>query len=225
MPEIISPITLAHKRSLASFPDAKAMYEFAGDHAAKWRSGEIRRCLREINIARQHVDEHRFMREYLWCVYVSGFSAKTISNKYAALLRAHKIENFSGRYEPIAVSNIVRDFSGVYSVFKNRTKAAAVQETRGCILEQTWPWFFREFVEHRDPSELDGLPNIGPALARHLARNLGNLNICKPDVHLNRLAKHYGYEDAERLCLAVSSDPVGKTDMILWFASVDHGTN
>lgn len=200
------------------------MFAFALEHVRLHRQSEFDRSLSSILAMKNGVSERDFFLEYLWCVYVSGFSAKIISSKYKSLLVSHNILDAAGEYIGISPKNIVSNLSPVLSVFKNRSKAKAVQATRRIMLDMGWAGFYGKFVKARDPQALDALPNIGPALACHLARNLGNLSICKPDVHLNRLAGHYGFATAMDMCKALSDDEIGKTDMVLWYAAADHGT-
>lgn len=224
MSELVEHLEIV-KRSLSSFPDASSMYSFANQHVKEHRLQEYNRSLASMITAQQgEINQHWFMREYLWVVYVSGFSAEIISSKYNKLLIAHQIEDGFGSYIPIKKDNILSDLAPVFEVFKNKKKADAIQQTRKLIFYHDWPYFYDYYVKQRDPEKLDLLPNIGPALACHLARNLGNDKVCKPDVHLNRLAERYGYDSAADLCRAVSPAPIGLTDLILWFAAKDHGT-
>lgn len=223
MPEIIKKIDCL-KRSLKSFKSAKEMFAFANIHVEKNRSSEFLKCWSAIEQASlQKPTPHKFLREYLWCVHVSGFSAACISSKYDSLLRAHRIEDSHGNFMEICTDNVVRDLSEVFTIFKNKVKAMAIQKTRSLILELGWDGFERRYSP-RQPELLIGLPNIGPALSIHLARNMGNINLVKPDVHLTRLSNQYGFSSVADMCKDVSLEPLAKTDLVLWLASVDHGT-
>jgi hypothetical protein len=66
---------------------------------------------------------------------------------------------------------------------------------------------------------LDDLPHIGGITKYHLAKNFG-VDVPKPDVHLQRLADHYG-ETVMALCqrLSVASGLAIRTvDVVLWRA-------
>ena len=235
MPEILAPVEIERK-PLNSYSDAHRMFSAAKKHVEEHRQREFETCSKNCSsAAKKEIDPHWFLREFLWCVYVSGFSAKTISKKYDSLLRAHRIEDRNGNYIDINIRNayfsalreggeIVDGYKEVLEIFKNKRKAESVQLVRNLIYKETWPSFYMKYVHDRSPAQLEELPGLGPALSCHLARNLGNLNVCKPDVHLKRLASHYNYVSVEALCKGVSADPIGLTDLILWFASVDHGT-
>jgi len=65
---------------------------------------------------------------------------------------------------------------------------------------------------------LESLPYIGNITKFHLARNLG-LDIAKPDRHLVRFAKRFGYKDVQQFCKDISKksyDTVGVIDVVLW---------
>lgn len=229
--EPVSPLRLTQRMALTSFPDAKSMYRFASDHVADRRQRDVNMAFAPMLAAKgRPLTEHFFLREYLWCVYVSGFSAKTISRKYAQLLVAHGIEDHKGRYRKGFhtigdLDNLGHPvYQDVFAVFKNKSKAKAVQATRKMLRQQGWGPFRDRFLEGRDPAKIAGLPFMGPALSCQLARNLGNLSVAKPDVHLTRLAKRYGYPSVLEMCKDLSPDVPAYTDLVLWYACVDHGT-
>jgi hypothetical protein len=65
---------------------------------------------------------------------------------------------------------------------------------------------------------LETLPWIGPITKYHLARNLG-IDCAKPDRHLMRIAKHFGYDDVQEMCAYIASMTmlrIGTVDVILW---------
>ncbi len=65
---------------------------------------------------------------------------------------------------------------------------------------------------------LKSLPWIGDITKYHLARNLG-IDVAKPDRHLMRIAKKFGYSDVQQMCKEVSEktgDRIGTVDLVLW---------
>lgn len=229
MPELVTEPTKAEElRSLTSFPDGVSMYLYASSYVEQYRKTEFDECWTTMAAAAQSpITPHKFLREYLWCVYVAGFSAKTIASYYPKLLVAHQIENEAGEYQEPLPWNVLEfedAIQPVIDLFANRAKATAIQKTRGMIMMDGWPKFHDDWLAQRDPLTIQGLPYMGPALSKHLARNLGNLGVVKPDVHLNRLALKYSYANAEDMCKKLSNEPPGKTDLLLWLASRDNGT-
>jgi thermostable 8-oxoguanine DNA glycosylase len=62
------------------------------------------------------------------------------------------------------------------------------------------------------------LPYIGSITAVHLAKNLG-FNVAKPDRHLVRLSRQFGYICAADLCSDIAKDTgeqVKVIDLALW---------
>lgn len=226
--EIVKPLPFKKKKSsLVLFGTAHEMYAFAREHVFANRRKEYETSRDSIlKASKVEVSEHWFFREYVWCVHVAGFSAARVSKFYQKLLVAHNIEDDGGAYIQPSQGNVIKGeaMERVYAVWRNRAKAATVQKTRQLLVDVGWPTFKVKFVADRDPGKIGQLPFMGPALSRHLARNLGNVNVVKPDVHLNRLADKYGFESAEAMCKAVSDDPPGMTDLIIWYAAQDHGT-
>jgi len=71
---------------------------------------------------------------------------------------------------------------------------------------------------------LETLPWIGPITKYHLARNLG-MDCVKPDRHLMRLAKEYGFDNPQTMCEYISEKRdmrIGTVDVILWRYSNMH---
>lgn len=213
---------------LTKFSSLQDLWKFVSSHVDVHRKAEYDDWWeRTQKVQTQEISEHLFLKECLFSIYVSGFKASTIEKKFYTLLKLHNIED-DGKYIPITSENIVTDFTEIYKVFGNKQKAKAVQELRSKILTLGWEKFHSTYVKSRDPNALKGLPFVGgPALARHITRNFGNINVVKPDVHLNRLAKAYERKDALDLCNALATDSKlspAQVDIMLWFASIDHKT-
>ena len=68
---------------------------------------------------------------------------------------------------------------------------------------------------------METLPWIGPITKYHLARNLG-IDVAKPDRHLVRLAKRFGYNEStgvQQMCEELAErtrDRIGVVDVVLW---------
>jgi thermostable 8-oxoguanine DNA glycosylase len=173
----------------------------------------------------QPVTEERFTREFTWCVYVSGFSSKVIAKKFDALLEAHGIYH-AGKFVPAIQATIFND-TKVLPVFANKFKMGHVRKLRNWIAMDGWGPFWSRVGDLKNPADLEKLNGIGPALSCHLARNMGNLDVVKPDKHLIRLSKAYGYSQPIDLCMAckgLTDMRLGEIDLVLWMASVDCGT-
>ena len=214
-------------KSLVSFDNFEEMWEYAHNHVETHRKKDLEKFWSIVlEASKKPFTEHFFIREHMWCCYVAGFSAATIAKKFPQLLLKHNIEDINGNYLPITQENIrsIDNAADLLEVFGNKRKAESVQKMRRLIYENVWDMLYRERLMWKKPEMLNGLPGIGPTLACHLARNLGNINVVKPDVHLMRLANCYGFKTPEDMCKAAPGGPIGRTDLVLWLACVDCGT-
>lgn len=221
--EHMSKLTRLNRPSLLSFSTPKELWAFALNYVVAHRLQDLNAAWRPIRCRNVSglVSESDFLKEYTWVVYVSGFSARVVSSFFDKLLIAHGLFRNGQvcRWDD-------QDHSGaVFSINKNRAKYRAVQHTWRLLATMGWGAFSDKFIRKPDPGVLRELKGIGPALSFHLARNLGNIQCVKPDVHLNRLASHFGLASAEELCRSVNpAEPAGFTDLVLWMAAVDCGT-
>jgi hypothetical protein len=170
------------------------------------------------------ISEEFFFRNYLWCVYVSGFSAKAVTANYDKLLVAHNLVDVRGRFVPSEIAS-PPDKDQVFKIWRNHAKFNAIFKTRAEVREG-WSPFRKRYLEDRDPLAMQNIAFMGPALSMHLARNLGAVQLVKPDVHLVRLAKKFGFDTAHNLCLGARDAcprmahwPLGKVDLLLWYAA------
>lgn len=168
------------------------------------------------------VDPDMFFREYVWVVHATGFSAKAVGKFMPRLAEAY------GPYGVLAGEDFETAFDRVRKVCNNPQKAKAVHKTAGllrdAIEKDGWGKFRDESLS--SPDLLQKLPYIGKITCFHLARNLGVLECVKPDLHLVRLAAHWGFSDCEALCRAVRpvGMPLGIVDLVLWYACSTFGT-
>ena len=170
------------------------------------------RCSEQIAYFRQlrleHVTPELFWREYVWGLYTSGFKASIVTKIYPRLIEAF------GPLGELAAPEII--VQRVIGVFGNKRKAAAGSVVK-CSLETfTWTKFRSMYCDSIE--KLQSLPYVGKITKYHLARNLG-YDVCKPDLHLCRLARYFSYEDPERMCAALSitnNERIGVVDYVLW---------
>ena len=215
-------------RSLLDFASAHAMLAYARRHVEQHRQAEFIAAFTKYERASlTEVTEEAFTLEYTWAVHVSGWSARVITAKIDKILAVHNIV-VDGKFIPATPQSVlnVDDYDKVLTVFKNVAKARAVIETRLLISLETWPEFKKDYLlKPVLPERLQKLSYMGPAMSCHLARNLGNLDVVKPDKHLVRLADYYGFETPLVMCQTIAQgEPVGKIDLILWLAAIDAGT-
>lgn len=225
--ELLQNISV-QKTKLTSFKDIFELWEFCHQHVLDRRMGEIATYWKNIEEL-SHIDfilEEDFMPEYVFSVYSAGFKASVVTKKFNQLLYAHNIFDANGKFiDALSINRSQQmSYNLALGVIGNKAKAKAIQDTRATIAATGWEAFHRTYLKGKEPEKIRGLPFMGPALSCHVARNLGNVNVAKPDVHLNRLAQHYGIESAQKLCETISGYPAAYNDLVLWLASADHGT-
>lgn len=172
----------------------------------------------------EDVDSDFFFREYTWVVHATGFSAKAVGRFMPRLVGAY------GIWSDLAGEEFDDAFERVRKVCNNRPKAKAVWATAKQMAAEVglaghgWD----EFKEDRlsSPELLKALPYVGPVTCFHLARNIGLLECVKPDLHLVRMAEHWGFPGCVEMCEAMRPEgmPLGIVDLILWYAASTFGT-
>ncbi len=176
----------------------------------------------------KHLSSTTFFTEYVWCVYVSGFRAKTISKIWQRLLDCYINLDLDG--EQRHGGSIDKLKQRAMAIFANERKVDAIIRCGTMIREAHnaigWQRFRNEQLS--TPELLQELPFIGPITCYHLARNIGLLQYVKPDVHLLRMAQKWGYESPQKMCDYLGQSyglKPGIVDLILWYAASTFGTN
>lgn len=135
-----------------------------------------------------------FFKEFCWAVLCSGMKEKVARGMMERL--------FNNGFHPETIGHPLK------------RKALEVGVSK--YLE----WFKRlkEMPNGMRVDFLDTLPHIGPITKYHLAGNLG-LDFAKPDVHLSRIAKRYGYASVQEMCKFIASktgERIRTVDLVLW---------
>jgi thermostable 8-oxoguanine DNA glycosylase len=170
----------------------------------------------------EEVTVERFFIEYVWVVHATGFSAKVVGKMVERLLKAY------GHPFDLARKEQAEAIGPVLKVCNNPQKAKAVHQASKIVRDGVDAFGWEKYREHflSDPVKLGELPYIGKITRYHLARNIGLLEFVKPDLHLVRMAEHWGYPGAVEMCEAVRPEgmPLGIVDLILWYAASTFGT-
>lgn len=159
------------------------------------------------------IDAPRFMQEYTWCVYVSGFNARVITKKWDAISKALLLP------DPYTVQSA--QLHDMWPVFKNSKKFLAVKTTARILTQLGWDAFKATFL----PGKVQDLRMIGPITSKHLLRNIG-YDVVKPDLHMERLAEKLGFADrgVDWMCLRGSEwleERIGVVDFCMWSYASD----
>ncbi len=139
----------------------------------------------------ESVTKEKFLTEYIWVVLNSGMK-NSIAKKIFEKFMQTKDFNTIGHLGKREAIKTVLAFSNSY---------------------------FNLFLSARDKvGYLEMLPFIGSITKFHLARNLG-VDCVKPDRHIVRLAKEYGYDDVNKFCAEIAeqkNERIGVVDVVLW---------
>jgi len=182
----------------------------------------------------EEVSPNFFFIEYVWVVHATGFNAKVVAKMLPRLTAAYGIGADGSGWDALGKWRLEEVLSRVLPVCNNPQKAKAVHSTARLMKDAMFPedlgrtesW--EEFRQRRlaSPELLSRLPYVGRITCFHLARNIGLFESVKPDLHLVRLASHWGFKDCVEMCESMRPDgmPLGIVDLILWYASSTFGT-
>lgn len=223
--EIHKDIKLDNKFHLSLTDNYLDFFSKALEFTKEYYSEDMNRI--SSTIFSEITPEH-FFREYIWCVYTSGFNAKIVSKLFPALLEVYsplegvfargKTDVNAGdlRVQALAIVNNVRK---VQSIIDTAFQGGSEIKTSGWVL-------YRD-LKLSSPEKLEKLAYIGPITRYHLARNIGLLNHVKPDLHLVRMAKNWNFDNPISLCKSIQKEfdlPLGIIDLVLWYAASTFGT-
>jgi hypothetical protein len=157
--------------------------------------------------------ETDLLREHAWVVLASGFSEKMVRRVFSVFSLCF--------HDWSSAAVIVHDWeicrATALAVFNNPKKVNSILALSEYVHHMGFDQVKRAIEE--DPvCNLGRLPGLGPVTAWHLAKNLG-WDVAKPDRHLERITRYWGYGDAQGLCLDIAartSDSVAQVDYVLW---------
>lgn len=169
-----------------------------------------------------------FFKEIIWVIYVSGFNAKIISQIYPKLLEVYNslFEVAGGKTDAVNTLDIA---VASMEVFANKCKVKAVIDAafmmNDGIKKFGWEKYKNEYLN--EPDKLKVFPFIGNITKNHLARNIGLLDFIKADLHLNRAAKHWKFENPIKMCEKIQEKfnfPLGLIDLVLFYSFATFGS-
>lgn len=137
-----------------------------------------------------------FVGETIWVILNSGMKEQIARMIY------NKIKQAWNESKPTS------------SAFGHKGKVSAIDYVRANGIS-----LLRQYREADNKLEyLQTIPFIGSITKYHLAKNLGH-DVIKPDRHLVRIAKEFGFWNCFEMCEAISKatgDKVSMVDMVLW---------
>jgi hypothetical protein len=197
-------MTTQSHRLAHSYLDAKQLVISAGyAHEIDWQE----------DVSFDDLTEARFLHEFTWVVFSSGFRESVLRGKYAALVKA-----FCGLTGAADVVRNRRDCRrSALRVFGHHGKVTAVLSVCNLIGSEGFD-SFRHQIEMGGVEFIDRLPFMGPATSYHLAKNIG-LDVVKPDRHLVRIASASGFECPKDFCESINAvvgDALSVIDIVIW---------
>lgn len=198
----------------------RAYFEKARAFAERFYGDEVRRI---SSVRLEDVTPGFFFQEYVWVVHATGFSAKAVGKFMSRLMAAY------GRWDRCGREKFPKVMSRVKPVCNNPQKAKAVHSTAARMVEELRDahWDDWRAANLSDVEKIGELPYVGKITRYHLGRNVGLLDCVKPDLHLVRMADHWGFKDCESMCAAMRGDddvPLGIVDLVVWYAAATFGT-
>jgi len=189
---------------LASYLLAKlAVVEAGFEHELAWQE---QRCVDDV-------DERFFLREAAWVVLSSGMRESVVRRIFPA------VEGSFGQWRSAAwiVAHRKECTGQAQRAFQHARKLEAIVEIARTVACRGLDAVLSDLRE-QGPDALLGLPYMGPATSRHLAKNLG-IDTAKPDRHLVRVAEATGYDSPASLCKFIArmvGDAIAVVDLVIW---------
>lgn len=158
------------------------------------------------------ISKQSFLAEYAWVVLSSGMNEKVVRRKYNELgeifcfwknLQEILLHRVDIRCKALAIFNHKGKVDAIIRMVEYLSEADVQEEL--LKIEADFSYLFK-------------FSFLGPATSLHLAKNLG-FNISKPDRHLVRISKAFGYKSSVDFCKCISGytgDKEGVVDVVLW---------
>ncbi|HEV8286869.1 MAG TPA: hypothetical protein VGQ09_21315 [Chitinophagaceae bacterium] len=161
----------------------------------------------------KNISNQVFLSEYAWVVLSSGMKESIIKNKFSLLSQV-----FYNWSDTLLIHKKQRELKiKALKVFNHSAKISAL-------------FFMAEYLNYNCVSVeikkikelgfeyLERFPFLGPATSLHFAKNLGFI-ISKPDRHLLRISKKFGYNCPFSFCKEIAKETGEKEsviDIVLW---------
>lgn len=139
----------------------------------RWARGVDERTFRAMKLK-------RFLSQYCFVVYASGFRFAVVEERFPRLKKAFH------SFDEVKLWRM-RSVRPAMRVIANERKAHNFLDGAQAVIDEGWPVFKRR-VAADGVEVLQELPGIGPITQDHLAKNIGLLDVPKPDVWLERVA-------------------------------------
>jgi len=192
------------------FEEALSYCEANYPDELEWAKGTTQETFKKLTAK-------KFLENYCWVVYASGFRVSTIEAVFPRLRKAFK------HFDLDALSGM-RSLSEVLAVFNNERKADCFLKGSKAIAEEGFP-VFKKRLKTQGICVLETLPGIGPITKYHLAKNIGLFDEAKPDIWLVRAAEACNTTVDELVTFLSEQYTMSRhvVDVVLWRHGADNG--
>jgi hypothetical protein len=201
---------LKKSTAIRMFESAKAYCEAEHPDEVDWANSITTETFRNLR-------SKRFLSEYCWVVYASGFKVSIIEAIFPDL----KISFKDFELEELAK---MKSIEPALAIFNNESKANSFLKGSKAIAEEGFSAFKRR-LQNTGIDTLEELPGIGPITKFHLAKNIGLADEAKPDVWLVRAADACSSTVQELVEFLSEKYAMSRhaVDVILWRYGADKG--
>lgn len=165
----------------------------------------------------RRMKSRRFLSEYCWVVYASGFRVSVLTKLFPEL--THAFKNFD-----LDALSRTRSIRPVLQVFNNQRKAESFLKGVKLIAEEGFSNFKQRMISE-GVDGLDALPGIGKITKSHLAKNIGLADVAKPDIWLVRAADLCGTTVDPLVSFLSQKYELSQhvVDLVIWRYGADQG--
>jgi hypothetical protein len=182
-------------------------------HTCVCDSGFLNEIEWQDSASLDNLQENTFLQEYAWVVLTSGMSEFVIRSKFCQISECF----YSWRSAESIANHADACIRDAMQVFRHAPKIRAIASTATTIAKVGFQIFKRRLCDEPMPT-LRTLPYIGPVTQYHLAKNIG-FDVAKPDRHLVRIARLFGFLTVHEFCTAVASEVgfrIAVVDLVFW---------
>ncbi len=186
---------------------------FATAKRAVVEAGYLSEIAWQESVSFDFVTEPEFLREYAWVVLNCGMRESIVRKKFG------KLSLCFWRWESASLITTTAETCRrlALGIFNHGPKIDAILSVSHLIANVGFGPFRHGFGEN-PLAALERLPYIGQVTKYHLAKNLG-MEVAKPDRHLSRIAKAFGFQSPQDLCARISGETgvrIPVVDLVLW---------
>ena len=162
------------------------------------------------------IKSKKFLHNYCWAVYESGYSANSLEKIFPKLATAFK------DFDITALSKM-KSIKPVLKVFNLKRKANCFLKGAKMIADEGFGTY-KKRLKQEGIDALEELPGIGPITKFHLAKNIGLADTAKPDRWLERAARKCRAASVDELVGYLSEKFKSSrhvVDIVLWRYGVE----